>query len=299
MCTGGIFVIKLFSFQTSQPSFRFFISRIGIRYTRLLPSGIESGVPALIAPRHKKFVQRAITNLNRRSQQSTIHLDRTINRQMNSASINDAIGTTIEECLSIFFDDETDNTHIFGERSINALQAISSEHNKQHRRASFGCHKPSKASAWHGSCASFRGNSSELLNLSSSWNESNKSCKYLSLQTNDKLLCGTSPRKSSRNEQEIILLDRETIKGKLQEKYGHDSSHRKMARENINPRISLNESRFDSSTLLLSCSDKLPRKPKRENCEDDDGNDAEFTDKRNCESIRINMYDIDKGNINN
>jgi hypothetical protein len=53
----------------------------------------------------------------------------------------------------------------------------------------------------------------------------------------------------------------------------------KLATKNINRRLSLNETRFNSSTLLSDRSDKIPTKPKRESCNyDDDGDDADFSD---------------------
>jgi hypothetical protein len=59
-----------------------------------------------------------------------------------------------------------------------------------------------------------------------------------------------------------------------------------MVTHNISPRMSLNESRFNSSILLSNRSDKLPRKPNRESLEDDDGDDADFTD-----IITVNPYE--------
>lgn len=207
---------------------------------------------------------------------------------MHSTSNSDAISVEIEETLSILLDDEVEQSHIFGEQSSIALLTISSDHNKQQRSASFHLHKPSKSSAWHGSCASFLGNNSELLHLSSSLNESNESCVYLALHANDQALGHAPSKTTSSTEQGIITLEQEINKGIAQERYGptRDSSQRKMVTTNINSLVSLNESRFNSSTILSDRSDKLPRRPKRDICDDDDGTDADFSD-----IITVNPYD--------
>jgi hypothetical protein len=196
------------------------------------------------------------------------------------SSSND-VGTDIEESLSILLDDEAEQSHFFVDQSTNALLAIGSDHNKHQRRASYQNCKPSKSLVWHGSCASFGGNNSELLNLSSSWNDSNELCMYLALHKNDRMLGHTSPQTPSSKESDYNLLDQETKEGETKEKYGltHGSDHMKLATKNINRRLSLNETRFNSSTLLSDRSDKIPTKPKRERCNyDDDGDDAGFTD---------------------
>ena len=196
-----------------------------------------------------------------------------------TGSTSDTINTEIDEALSILLDDEAEQSHIFVDQSTNALLTIKSDYNNQQRRASLQYCKPSKVSTWHGSCASFGGNNSELLNLSSSWNDSNELCMYLALHTNDLMLGHKSPTTSSSNNEESVALAQEDSTRILQENHGSSSSRQKM---------SFNVSRFNSSTWLFDSTDSVPTKPTRgyfDNDKDDD-TDADFTD-----IITVNPYD--------
>ena len=169
---------------------------------------------------------------------------------------------------------------------MSALLPMSSDHNKQTWRTGF--RKPSKASDWHGSCASFRGNSSELLHISSSWNDSNASCMYLELYKHDGALKNTSETTAFGNKQGNGTLESEMCKLKSEEKYGVKATSRQQRFEgkySNSVAAALIESRFNRSLLIPDCSAQLPRKL---NCDegivnvddddDDDGTDAEFTD---------------------
>lgn len=203
----------------------------------------------------------------------------------------------VDETLFVLFEDEVENSHIFGDQSINALLDVCSVQNcKQAVRTSFRFRKPSKVSAWHGSCASFRGNNSELLNLSSSWNESNASCMYLELCKHDEALKNTTSTTAFDDKQGNGTLESEMCKVTPEEKYDLKTDPRQRRFEgkySDSVVTALNESRFNSSLLMPECSDQLPRKPKRDEVvinvyidDDDDGTDAEFTD-----IITVNPYE--------
>ena len=169
-----------------------------------------------------------------------------------------------EGSLSIILSEETDNSHIFGEQS---LLAVSADLSLQPRRASFQCCKTSKAAAWQGSCTSFLSSNSDILNLSSSLNESNESTWHLTLNKLDHTLRNKTPTESHSTGTKA----NETTEAP-------SMKHRETSSMN-------SESRFSSSFLRPEYSDLLPRKPKHDTDYDghnkddeDDENDAGFTD---------------------
>ena len=204
--------------------------------------------------------------------------------------IADGIYNDNDESLFILLDDETETNHIFGEQSISALLTTSSDHFKLPRRTSRHVVKSSKESAWHGSCASFRGSNSELLHLSSSFNESNESCMFLELHNHDQKLRKASPASPHAANKGKPTSDREKNDKLSPEKHWPSADCRQQKAPTRNSTLcsmSQNESRFNCSMLLSDCLDTLPRKPRRETCNNDnDDNDVNFTD-----ITTVNRYD--------
>lgn len=202
---------------------------------------------------------------------------------------DDTFGGEVEESLFVLLDDEAESSHIFGDQSMN------SDQNKHTRRISFRSRRPSKASAWHGSCASFHGNNSELLNLSSSGDESNASCMYLTLYKHDEVRKNTTATTTFGDNQGNGRLEQDLNKGMSKEKCCLKNAFRQRRFEekySTSVVTALNESSFNSSKLMQDGSDQLPRKPNRDelvinvDIDDDDGTDADFTD-----IITVNLYE--------
>ena len=179
----------------------------------------------------------------------------------------------VEESLSILLNDEAENSHIFGEQSQRTTITDTCQ-SLQSRSTSVQSSKPSNKSAWHGSCASFLGNDSELLNLSMSLDELNESRTrmYLTL-SNDFTLNNSTPTSTS-----ACTKTNETIESGPTA----SCSLRKITRMN-------SESRFKSSSLITECSDRFPRKPKR-NDDYDINSDENDTGFRN--SAAENAYEV-------